>query len=269
MEEKEIIKLYKEGIGVPEITEKTKYKSTTSVYNILEDNDIERRGKRECQHIVEIPENKLKELYFEEDMTLREISNIYDCNSETIRRLMTKYGIKRKDKTRNFIGWNKGLTKDESESLRKMAKKISETRKRMFDEGQIEHWNKGRSLSEETKEKISNSLEGKLVGRENPNWKGGADTEAQRIRRKIWGSRILKKWRKQVFERDNYKCQLCGKCSDGDLQAHHIIPLREAPNLVLDVGNGITLCESCHIHRVNNHEDEFFDYFKERMKENG
>ena len=54
-----------------------------------------------------------------------------------------------------------------------------------------------------------------------------------------------KEWRKAIFARDNYTCQLCGKCG-GTLQADHILPYCTHPELRLDLNNGRTLCVECH-----------------------
>lgn len=52
-------------------------------------------------------------------------------------------------------------------------------------------------------------------------------------------------WTKQVFERDNYICQICGQ-RGGKLQADHIKSYRNFPELRWELSNGRTLCESCH-----------------------
>lgn len=52
-------------------------------------------------------------------------------------------------------------------------------------------------------------------------------------------------WRKAVISRDCGICQMCfmeGK----HVEAHHIIPQRDDKNNILEVDNGITLCEECH-----------------------
>ncbi len=52
------------------------------------------------------------------------------------------------------------------------------------------------------------------------------------------------KWRKAVFERDNYKCVKCKK--KGNLQAHHKKSYSKYPELRFVVDNGMTLCLDCH-----------------------
>ena len=53
-----------------------------------------------------------------------------------------------------------------------------------------------------------------------------------------------KEWRRKVYKRDNFQCQVCD--SNERLEAHHIKPRSEYPELILDIDNGITLCKKCH-----------------------
>lgn len=64
-----------------------------------------------------------------------------------------------------------------------------------------------------------------------------------------------KEWRTAVFERDGYKCAICGQVG-GELNAHHIKPFSEFEESRFDVDNGITFCKKCHkqVHREKNNE---------------
>lgn len=93
-------------------------------------------------------------------------------------------------------------------------------------------WNKGKKNPRWAKEN-------------NPNWSGGV-TKANDLIRK---SDKYKEWRKAVFERDNYTCQICsakGSEKNVTLNADHISPFALYPNLRFDIDNGRTLCVECH-----------------------
>lgn len=72
-------------------------------------------------------------------------------------------------------------------------------------------------------------------------WKGGVTPINKRAR----GNRKAVDWRKAVFVRDDYTCQLCN-VRGGKLQAHHIKKFADYPELRYEVPNGETLCEKCH-----------------------
>jgi len=72
-------------------------------------------------------------------------------------------------------------------------------------------------------------------------WKGGITP----INKAIRNSLEYEEWRKSVFERDNYTCQICGKVGDY-LNADHIKPFAHYPDLRFDLNNGRTLCFECH-----------------------
>src|SRR3990167_4778238 len=78
-------------------------------------------------------------------------------------------------------------------------------------------------------------------GVKHSNWKGGITPKNIAIRK----SSEYKEWRKKVFERDKYTCQLCG-IKGGDLEVDHIKTFFEFPELRFSLGNGRTLCISCH-----------------------
>ena len=131
--------------------------------------------------------------------------------------------------------------------------------------------NKGVPMPEETKLKISltkiglpspckgikrgswgkHSLETKLRLSENkkeeknPNWRGGITKINYTEREIIKNTFEYKNWRKKVFERDNYQCQVCEK-RGGKLNADHIKPFSLYPGLRFILENGRTLCVDCH-----------------------
>lgn len=87
-------------------------------------------------------------------------------------------------------------------------------------------------------------------GEKSGNWKGGKSLKNDRARM----GNDLALWRKAVYKRDGYACVKCGRKGRG-LQAHHIKPFIDFPDMRLDVTNGITLCLECHEkehgHKIN------------------
>lgn len=72
-------------------------------------------------------------------------------------------------------------------------------------------------------------------------WKGGITPMNDLLRR----SSKYRSWRKLVYERDDYTCVLCGR-KGGALNADHIKPWCDYPELRFAIDNGRTLCIECH-----------------------
>ncbi len=100
------------------------------------------------------------------------------------------------------------------------VKKMSETHKRKGT-GKWSKWNQ--------------------FGNKNPMWKGGVTPKTEIIRKSL----EYELWRKSVFERDNYTCQMCG-IRGYKLEADHIKRFSEFPELRFVIDNGRTLCKDCH-----------------------
>lgn len=73
------------------------------------------------------------------------------------------------------------------------------------------------------------------------NYKGGIEKENVKARKSL----EYREWRTAVFERDNFTCQACGanKCY---IEADHVLPFCDHPDLRFEVLNGRTLCKPCH-----------------------
>ena len=179
---------------------------------------------------------------------------------ERISKTMKSKGLKPKksleiikkisDSLKGRIPWNKGLKNIYSEEtkikmgLGRKGKKISKDHKK-----KISNWTKVN-----LKKYAFKKGDKRIVGKNNPNWKGGV-TEIRESIRKL--NKYLG-WRANVFKRDNYHCQNCGE--KGYLEAHHIIPFSviienfkiETVEQALDckelwdIGNGISYCRDCH-----------------------
>ena len=118
--------------------------------------------------------------------------------------------------------------------------------------------------------RISNSLIGRFVGENNPNYKGYTNEKSV-------ARGIFKTISKRVMRKENYTCEVCGK-RGGDLEVHHIKPfivimneffenvydgninniyeqLIKYPDF-MDESNLVVLCHDCHwrVHYSDDHE---------------
>lgn len=91
---------------------------------------------------------------------------------------------------------------------------------------------KTRSESKKWKEYVES-----ITGKNNKRYKGNRDARVYNYE--------LKKWREDVFKRDDYTCQKCNQ-RGGKLEAHHIKKWAKYKELRTTLSNGITLCYDCH-----------------------
>lgn len=114
----------------------------------------------------------------------------------------------------------------------------------------------GKKHSEKAKIAVGNANRGKrYLGKDNPNWRGGITPLAMKIRNCF----KYRQWVSDVFTRDDFTCQKCGR-RGGWLEAHHIKKFskileenkiktfEQAIKCVelWNINNGQTLCGDCH-----------------------
>ena len=128
-----------------------------------------------------------------------------------------------------------------------IGKKISEETKNKISES-----NSGKKRTEKAKQKMREAALGRkrpprskewrrnlsnaLKGDNSPTWKGGKTDESKKARNSV----DYKIWRESVYKRDDYTCQKSGK-KGGRLHPHHIENFADNPDKRYDVNNGITL----------------------------
>jgi len=211
-------------------------------------------GQNGNNRFMQSEKDKLKSLYLDHGLTIRQVAQEMEMSPTTLRRRMKAYGIERRMPGPEHETWWQTedylRSKYEGEGLSTIAiaelvhstpstvntwlEKLGISRR-----GQGSHW-KGQKLPESARRKMSAAKKGRYLGVDNPNWKGGKITEEVRERR----SYIAKKWRETVLQRDHFICQKCG--SRKRLHVHHILSFAEHPKHRWDINNGLTVCASCH-----------------------
>lgn len=126
-----------------------------------------------------------------------------------------------KEKMRGKIPWMKGKKHTDEAKLKNREKHLGKTA-----------WNKG-----------INYLQ--VTGSKNCNWKGGISKKNKSERQLAMETLVYKNWRTAIFTRDNFSCVHCGK-KGVKIQADHIKPWVDFPELRYNLNNGRTLCIPCH-----------------------
>ena len=99
------------------------------------------------------------------------------------------------------------------------------------------------------------------TGEKHPVWEVDRTMVMEKLR--LRGTQQWKHWRESIFARDNYTCKDCNEIG-GQLEPHHIIPLRLDMNKILDINNGITLCRMWHSKTIRR-EELFIDKYSKQI----
>ena len=126
--------------------------------------------------------------------------------------------------------------------------------------------NYGKKHSNDIKKSISNNLKGRFKGKNSPRWNPNLTNE-DRVDGRDYPE--YNEWRKAVYEKDDYTCQVCGK--KGGFNAHHLEGYNSNKELRTTLSNGVTLCKKCHdnFHHIygkgNNTKEQFEEFRKRRV----
>lgn len=164
---------------------------------------------------------------------------------------MKEYSSERYRKIAEKLKGRKILWKDKiSEALKGNQNSKGFPRNKEWIEKIVEK-NKGYKHSDEIKIKISEARKGKCLGEKNPRWV--KDRNSLKIDRLQAYDSKYQEWMKAVKNRDNWKCKINNQDCQGKLEAHHILPWSNFPELRYEINNGISLC---HFHHPRKKNDE-------------
>lgn len=126
-------------------------------------------------------------------------------------------------------------------------------------DGRIKKYN-ARSLKHRINQSLS--MEGRLAGDKNPNWKGGFYEDNLRERR----GGPYQRWRAEALSRSGNKCEQCGAVKGTvcpccgmkvSLHVHHKESFSRYPEKRFDPENSEVLCQKCHHSRHHGKLGEF------------
>lgn len=180
---------------------------------------IERNKLGQFKQIYDIKSEILRELYIDKEKSINQIASIFNCTYTCIYRKMKKYNIPRRDLSTSI--------------------KLSGPNSGRFKKGLIK----------------SSKAYKFPKGENHPMWKDNSTLKnygKKGIR--LSDSHKEKKWREQIYKRNNWTCQNCNQ-RGGELNSHHIKSWKDYPKLRYNIDNGITLCRECHMNLHYNRGD--------------
>lgn len=191
-------------------------------------------------------------MYFDLELSTVDIAKKYNCSDQTIGRFLTKNGYMLR-------------TINQSVKTETVKHKISKHTSKNWEDDNFRNnqisKRKGKPSGASGKTwRVTTGRIYEIKGEKNPMWQGGITKLSFAIK----NLKEYKEWRENVFKRDNYTCQCCGRRSKvGDkvfLECHHLKPFSKIlkDNNILnledalkyeelfDIDNGQTLCKKCH-----------------------
>ena len=202
----------------------------------------------------------LTKLYITEKKSIPMIAKELNYDTSQLSRQLKKYGIPTRDNKEAFKNWWDNIDDEEKDKVRKNLSErakinlVKNRNKTIISKRKDRVVPAGMSLKEymktpEYRMKLSKANGGK----NNAMYKEDLSEEHRIKTRGIFG---YKKWSRQVRERDNYTCQVCGLHTKepNKLHAHHLESYDTHPELRLELSNGITLCSYCHNSFHNRHK---------------
>lgn len=206
-----------------------------------------------CKPKITMNKAELADLYVIHGMNTRQIAERLGASPRTIARRLGEFGIQAKPQgsapnlTLQDKDWLRTQYCDLGKSTVQIANEIGATPRTVLTwiersgiSTRPRNQHTDRKWPDSVRKNMSAAKKGRLLGEENPNWKGGKRSDYKRER----NSYRAKAWSVSVRTRDGNKCVECG--ATGRLHAHHVKSFKHHPELRYDVSNGITLCPKCH-----------------------
>ena len=203
-----------------------------------------------CKRVGEDFSTWLVKCYWNEEMNSREIAEIAygkRKNGPNITGWMEKLGIERRSRSEAVaLQWedNDGRRMWQSNFAKVHLSCGTPARENLIKTMQTEEYRKKSSVVK--------------LGDKNPMWKR-EKTDEERTKEKIHSRRLpgYKDFRRSVYARDNYTCQICEDSKGGNLVVHHLNGFHWDVNNRVEVDNGVTLCVACHkeFHKIYGREN--------------
>ena len=146
-----------------------------------------------------------------------------------------------------YIHGNKGKhhSEEHKRKISESGRRIGRKHTQEFKDRMI-FLNTGKKHSEESRKKMSLVHMGMYVGEKSPRWIKDRTKLSRTSKQGERRTAAYFEWRKQTRKRDNWKCKISNQDCAGRIEAHHILPWKDYPELRYDVNNGITLCHAHH-----------------------